>query len=126
MSLIVGVVIGLVFLFFLLGGSESFNSDGPTPLAECQSVAEAKVRVDWNINRWIKEYNDLCNGQRNVTTKQAFYDLIEIVESFEDVGDKCVLLDGKDQLVVLEYAKKKVKSHQGLLKLTTVGEIDCW
>jgi hypothetical protein len=91
---------------------------------ERKNYSEAKVRVDWKINGWTKEYNKLCNRPRYGTIKQAFYDLIEIVKSFEDVGDKCVLSDGKDQLVVLEYERKKVKSHQGLLKLTTVEEID--
>jgi hypothetical protein len=126
MGLIVGLVLGSIFFFFLLGGLESSDSDDPTPLAECETIAEAKVRVDWLINAWIKEYNDLCNGPRNGTTKQAFGELMESVQSIEEAGEKCILLDYKDQLVVVDYARKKVESHQALFRLSTVGEIDCW
>ena len=105
---------------FLLIGCE------PTKLANVKSVDDAKIRIDWIIQKNTKYYNDLCSSPRNDDTKNKFYNLqLTLIEIYNS-GEKCKNLDYTQQKEVTDYAISKLKSNTSLYKLVDMGTIECW
>jgi hypothetical protein len=122
-SIVIKVII-IVFVFisfaFLM---KSFFID-PKPLSEVSNLEDGKKRVDYIIDDWNEEYIELCEGPRNGTTKEKFFDLSSDIAIY-GLGEKCEKLDYRLQMDIQEYANKEILKYPHLLHLEE-GTIDCW
>lgn len=113
------MAIFILVVFVGIGG-------GDEQLSEANSVEDAKSIVDNLINSWDEQYNDLCDGPRNGTTKEKFAELAISVGEINGVGEECELLDGELQMEVQEYAREQFKKFSHLEELSDYGTIQCW
>ncbi len=114
------VFIGFICFIFLL---KACFVD-PKPLSKVNNTEEGKRRVDYIIDEWNEEYEDLCAEPRNGTTKEKFFDLSSEISVY-GLGEKCEKLDYKLQMNIQEYANQKILKYPHLLHLEE-GFIDCW
>ncbi|MEY2738750.1 MAG: hypothetical protein RL259_659 [Bacteroidota bacterium] len=123
-KLIPAVLFGLAFFVAFIYYTVSNASE--EHLSDATTVEEGKQAVDYFINSWNEQYNGLCDGPRNGTTKEEFAELGENIRSISGAGEMCEKLDYELQKQVQEYADSKMEKFTHLKSLAFSSRIDCW
>ncbi len=114
-----------VAIYFFFGNSSS-EPDGPVVLAKAKTVEEAKVRIDWLVSNFSKEYTEYCNSPKNSSTEAKFNALRVNLIELTLAGKKCELLSYNDQEIVGIYILEQLKQKPDLFALEEGGMISCW